>query len=219
MARRRKVRLIRSRTTKNVLIGAFFVFIGLAAVIDRVALDGFRQTLRYAIWASDDKKYFHQNAFLVCQTIDGDTLDIATPTAKNPTARVRLLGVDTPETKHPQKGQMYFGPEAETFTRQLADQQTVVILLDKSDNERDRYGRLLAYVVLPDGQILNERLIAEGYGYADLRFRHSQFDRYRDLMLTAIKDKKGLWKDVQPSQMPDWLVKQMPEIKRLLKNR
>src|SRR5690606_19653965 len=105
-----------------------------------------------------------------------DTLDIAAADGDMATTRIRLIGVDTPETQHPTGGPMYYGQEATDFAKRLAEGRQVTVLLDTVSDERDRYGRLLAYVVLPDGRVLNEVMIREGYGYADSRFRHSRYD-------------------------------------------
>ena len=77
--------------------------------------------------------------------------------------RVRLIGVDTPETKHPQKRVEQFGRESSEFLKRLAQGQRVTI---EFDNHRlhDRYGRLLAYLYLSDGRSINAEIIRQGYG-------------------------------------------------------
>jgi len=202
------------RTWKNALVLAFFLFIALAAVVDRTYLRPVRQTVRLAVWASDDRKRYHEQSFAVVEVIDGDTLDIAATDGDKPVTRIRLIGVDTPETKHPTIGKMYYGPEATDFSKQQAEGKTVTVLLDAVSNERDRYGRLLAYVVLPDGKTLNEELIRQGYGYADLRFNHSRFDLFAALMDVAIEQKTGLWQQVTRNQLPQWLARSRPALLR-----
>lgn len=76
---------------------------------------------------------------------------------------------------------MYFGPEAAEFTKQLSFGKHVTIYLDTSNRTRDKYERLLAYVQLPDDRFLNEVLVAEGFAYADVRFRHSFYNKYKQL--------------------------------------
>jgi micrococcal nuclease len=97
---------------------------------------------------------FSGNA-LVTRVIDGDTLevDIGGPVL------VRLLGIDTPEgLANPP---VCYGPEASTYTKQLAEGQTVLLEIDTRD--ADAAGRLLRYVYLPSGQMLNELLLQNGY--------------------------------------------------------
>jgi len=202
------------RTRKNALLLAVFLFIALAAVVDRQFLRPVRQTVQVAAWASDDYKRYHGQVFAVANVVDGDTLDIEAPDGQKPTTRIRLIGVDTPETKHPTVGVMYYGPQASAYAQQQAQGQRVTVFLDTVSAERDRYGRLLAYAALPDGRILNEALIGNGYGYADLRFKHSRFDDYVRLMDTAMMQKVGLWEQVTRKQLPAWLQRERPELLR-----
>ena len=77
----------------------------------------------------------------VIKTVDGDTLQLK---VNGKTERVRMIGVDTPETHHPKKPVQHYGPEAEQFTRDHLQGKTVYFELDV--RERDRYGRIIAYV-------------------------------------------------------------------------
>lgn len=92
--------------------------------------------------------------------IDGDTLDI---TINGVDERVRLLGVDTPETRVPDQPPECYGPEAAARTGALLPVGTVV-RLERDVVGRDDYGRLLAYVYrAADGLLVNEDLIRGGY--------------------------------------------------------
>jgi micrococcal nuclease len=79
--------------------------------------------------------------------------------------RLRLIGMDTPETVDPRKPVQCFGQEASTRAKELLDGQTATLELDASQGERDRYGRLLAYLWLPDGRNFAEVMIGEGYAH------------------------------------------------------
>jgi len=151
-----------------------------------------------------DFQKYHKKTFTVVGVVDGDTLDIDAPEGKRNYTRIRLWGIDTPETKHPEKGIMYFGPEAADFATKSALGKQVTVYLEEH-RTRGKFGRLLAYVQLPDGRFLNEVLVAEGFAYADLRFRHSLYHKYKQLEASARSGKKGLWKNVTPEQMPQWL--------------
>jgi micrococcal nuclease len=153
--------------------------------------------------ARDFEKY-HGKIFTVVNVVDGDTLDIDIADGKYEHTRIRLWGIDTPETKSPAVGVMYFGPEAAEFTKRLSLGKKVTVYLDENNNTRDKYRRLLAYVKLPDGRFLNEVLLSEGYAYADWRFRHSFYHKYKKLETAARRQKKGLWPNVTPEQMPEW---------------
>jgi len=152
--------------------------------------------------ASDFEKY-HARTFTVINVVDGDTIDINIPDGQYEHTRIRLWGVDTPETKHPKEGVMYFGPESAEFTRELTLGKKVTIYLEER-RTRGYYGRLLAYVQLPDGSYLNEVLLSEGFAYADVRFRHSFYNKYQQLEASSRSRKKGLWEKVTPEQMPQW---------------
>jgi micrococcal nuclease len=152
-----------------------------------------------------DFETYNGKQFAVVKVVDGDTLDIDIPDANYNHTRIRLWGVDTPETKDPRMaGPMYFGPEASEFATKLALGKQVGIYLDKDRNSRDKYHRLLAYVQLPDKTFLNEILLSEGYAYADLRFKHSFYNKYKQLESAARSQKKGLWAGVTPDKMPQW---------------
>jgi micrococcal nuclease len=157
---------------------------------------------------TDLSKYYGRQ-FTVIKVIDGDTIDINIPDGNYTHTRIRLLGIDTPETKDPRTGPMYFGKEASDFATNLAFGKQVTIFLDKDRNPRDKYHRLLAYIQLPDGTFLNEELLSEGYAYAYLPFKHSLFNKYKQLESVARSQKKGLWAGVTPEQMPKWRQKRL----------
>jgi len=152
-----------------------------------------------------DLEKYHTKTFIVVNVVDGDTIDIDIPDGRYEQTRIRLWGIDTPETKSEEFGVMYFGPEAADFTKKLALRRQVTVYLDVGNDTRGKYGRLLAYVKLPDGKFLNEVLLTEGYAYADLRFRHSLYNKYRQLQAGARSLKKGLWQNVTREQLPQWL--------------
>ena len=161
--------------------------------------------------ASDLEKY-NSKVFSVVKVVDGDTLDINIPDANHNHTRIRLWGIDTPETKKPNTPIMYFGPEASRFATESALGKNVKIFLDPNQKNRDKYRRLLAFVQLADGNYLNEELLMKGYAYADTRFKHSYFQRYFKLESAARSNKIGLWKNVKPEQFPEWIQNQRPEL-------
>jgi micrococcal nuclease len=160
---------------------------------------------------TSDFERYHEKTFSVVNIVDGDTLDIGIPDGKNDYTRIRLLGIDTPETSHPQGGTLYFGPEAAEFAAELALGKRVRIYLEE-DRTRGKYGRLLAYVQLPDNTVLNEILLTEGFAYAYLPFRHSFYHKYKQLEAVARGRKKGLWRQVTRQQLPEWLQRRKPKL-------
>jgi micrococcal nuclease len=97
---------------------------------------------------------------VVRRVVDGDTLLIS---AGGRSERVRLLGIDTPETVAPDRPVECFGPQSSAYAKRLLDGRRVALRYDRET--RDRYGRLLAYVYLggEDGVFVNARLVEQGY--------------------------------------------------------
>lgn len=208
---KQKLKMVMSRTKRNALQVAFcLVLLPSASILDHLAGAPLRQAItRYTLYTDDQKKY-HEKEFQVMNVIDGDTIDIQMSDGVLEYTRIRLLGIDTPETNNPKTGIMYYGSEATEYTKQLIADQPVTILIDTVADQRDYYGRLLAYIKLQDGSILNEQIIKNGYGYADLRFDHSHCKEYKQLMNQAIESKNGLWKKVTRDQLPTWLRQKRP---------
>ena len=135
----------------------------------------------------------------VQKVIDGDTFICSG-------YKVRLIGVDTPESKP--------NPRAEKQARSLGDLKTVLELGQKAKaftqslippgtrvrlefdvQQKDRYGRLLAYVYLPDGRMLNEVLLEEGYAALLTVPPNVKYaERLRKAQKRAVEEGKGLWK-------------------------
>ena len=204
-----------SRTQRNALIAAvFFVLLPVLMMLDHRFGGHLRQVIEQSTYTDADFQKYHRQTFTVLEVIDGDTLDIDIPDGEHEDTRIRLIGVDTPETKHPTVGKMYYGPEATEYSAAQALGKQVTILLDTVSDQRDRYGRLLAYVVLPDGRILNAELIKNGYGYAYLGFPHSEFATYQALMEQAIAEKMGLWQNAARDDLPQWLRSKRPDLLR-----
>jgi endonuclease YncB( thermonuclease family) len=125
--------------------------------------------------------------FLVVRVIDGDTFEIEGG------ERVRLIGVDTPESVKPNAPVECFARESSEYLKNLIEGKTVRLVRDKTD--RDRYARLLRYAYL--GEVfINEQIIREGYGEA-IAYRP---DTRQQVVLDvaeseAQREKKGLFSD------------------------
>jgi micrococcal nuclease len=141
----------------------------------------------------------------VVRVVDGDTLVVEIGGSEE---RVRLIGVDTPETVHPQKPVEYFGKEASAFTTRMAEGAVVRLEADPQTADRDKYGRLLRYVYLPDGKLLNAEIIAQGYGFAYVKYPFSKMEEFRQLEREAREASRGLWSETatgaasEPSSLP-----------------
>jgi micrococcal nuclease len=121
----------------------------------------------------------------VSRVSDGDTLTLETG------EDVPLIGVDTPEAKHPKQPVERFGKEATAFTKQMVEDQEVRLEYDQQ--RTDKYRRTLAYVDLADGTFLNAEIIQQGYGLADARFPFTYLEEFRKLEREAREAERGLW--------------------------
>jgi micrococcal nuclease len=122
----------------------------------------------------------------VKRAVDGDTLLLVDG------RRVRLLGVDTPETKKEGTPIQPWGLEAHTFTEQFVEGRSVRLEFDKE--RHDKYGRVLAYVYA-DQKLLNEELIRAGLGRAILNhpYRKAMKRRFRNAEKEARRAHRGIW--------------------------
>ncbi len=203
MSRRRKAGIV----TLCLLLAAIFIWLDHSPLKRR-----WRQQPKSEEQAKAyDLEKYHKKMFTIVKVVDGDTIDIDIPDVNHNLTRIRLWGVDSPETKSQYSSVMYFGPEAAEFTTESALGRQVTIYLEEHST-RGKYGRLLAYVQLPDDRFLNEVLVAEGFAYADLRFRHSLYQKYKQLESSARRQQKGLWEKVTRKQLPEWLQRMEPEL-------
>jgi micrococcal nuclease len=128
----------------------------------------------------------------VLDVIDGNTVVAGTSTSH---VKVRVIGIDTPETVHPDKAVEPFGPEATARARELLLGRTVCIQYDPdpAHDRWDKYGRLLAYVQLPDGRDFGQVIVEEGLGRAYTKFPFSRQVQYVQVEATARENAIGLW--------------------------
>lgn len=129
-------------------------------------------------------------AATVARVVDGDTLDVD---AEGQTRRVRVLGIDTPETKKPDAPVECFGPEATARTETLLPAGAPVTLVtdDRADHTDD-YGRALRHVTTEAGDNLGQILVAEGYAETTT-FPHSLTSDYNAAAGAARDQHAGLW--------------------------
>ncbi|MCX5633201.1 MAG: thermonuclease family protein [Phycisphaerae bacterium] len=175
----KKIKYAQSRLQKKILLLSALLLLSAVVWFDKT----FHPYLKTPLSTQktqdvNDWDKYNEKSFIVVKVVDGDTIDINIPDATYATTRIRLLGVDTPETKNPHTKVMYFGPEASKFTTDTVLGQIVFVIMDKKSKPRDKYHRLLCHIRLADGRILNEELISQGFGYADTRFPHSFYEKY-----------------------------------------
>jgi endonuclease YncB( thermonuclease family) len=131
----------------------------------------------------------------VIRAIAGDTLEVRLSNGKRPD--VRVIGIDTPETHRPGTPIECGGPQASKSMHKLADGQRVTLVTDPSQDRKDRYGRLLRYVVRRNnhkdlGKVQIRRGWAHVYVYAHYSFR--RIKAYKRAQRLARSAGVGFWK-------------------------
>ncbi|HEX6257889.1 MAG TPA: thermonuclease family protein [Candidatus Saccharimonadales bacterium] len=130
---------------------------------------------------------------------DGDTITVD---MNGQHEKVRMIGVDTPEKNHPDKPKQCYSTQASQFTKnKIVAAGTVVRLeADPLNDPRDRYNRLLRYVYLRDGTLLNKQLVSEGYGFAYTLYPFAKTTEFTEAHTQAQTAMKGLWQHCQATK-------------------
>jgi endonuclease YncB( thermonuclease family) len=180
--------LLRHRSRNRMFGFGAIVLLLLSVLLDRFGTFGYQ---------GDDWQRFDKQTVTVVHVADGDTLTIRDGGSGE--TKVRLIGVDTPELGD----SAHWSTQAHAYTRgRLADRQ-VTVKLDGTQT-RDRYGRLLAYLYVTDGDNFNLDLVRDGQAYAERRHGHLLRSQFESAEAEARKKGRGLWKDVRDDQQPQW---------------
>ncbi len=149
----------------------------------------------------------------VTSVIDGDTFNAIFPNGSE--ERVRLLGVDTPETTASGNNEneydditdleclALYGLEAKDFAESWLEGETVYIQFDSTAGFKGYYGRWLAYVFLIDGIDFNEELLNNGYARVYTEGACSKESYYITLQSQAMTDRVGLWACMPEEEPPE----------------
>lgn len=132
--------------------------------------------------------------------VDGDTIAVD---MNGNVEKVRFIGVDTPETHKPNTPVQCYGPQAAAYTKSRIGSGRVRLVSDPLSTDRDRYGRLLRYVYLPDGTDLNEALVQNGYAFYYPYFPFSHSSQFSSDEQSAIANHLGLWAACKPTPTDD----------------
>ena len=126
--------------------------------------------------------------YKVVKVIDGDTIAVDAGGKKE---TVRLIGIDAPEIGAKKE---CFSKEAEESVKNILSDASIELEEDESQNDRDKYGRFLGYIILKDGSNFNKTLIREGlakeYTY---KTPYKYQKEFKNAETEARKAKKGLW--------------------------
>lgn len=138
--------------------------------------------------------------YQVVSVTDGDTFKV---NIAGKTETLRLIGINTPETVDPRKPVECFGKEASNRAKQLLIGKKVRLEGDSTQDERDKYGRLLRYAWLEDGTFFNKAMISGGYAYEytyDTPYKYQA--EFKQAQTEAKNNKFGLWADGVCQQIP-----------------
>lgn len=129
--------------------------------------------------------------FRVVKVTDGDTLSVR---IGKDISKVRVVGINTPESVDPRRPVQCFGREASDKAKQLLSGRSVWLEADPSQSERDAYGRLLAFVWIDETTDFGLQMIREGYA---LEYTYRLPYRYQTSYRSAERDARqagvGLW--------------------------
>jgi micrococcal nuclease len=130
----------------------------------------------------------------VLRVVDGDTLRVA---LDGKTVAIRLIGINAPESvTRLREGECYGREALEALEHLLLSSSQISLVSDESQQDMDRYGRLLRYVYLEDGTFVNEWLVANGFAVEYTYDRPYEFQaRFREVQHVAVSEQRGLWRD------------------------
>lgn len=178
---------------KNKFIKLLSVFLAAAALFSFTGCDEeLLEALFYEETAEVDSANENRDGpYEVVKVVDGDTIKLMIDGEKK---NVRLIGIDTPESVHPDASKnVPEGTLASDHTKALVGDN--MLYIEYGVEREDHYGRPLCYVYLPDGTMLNEQLLIDGY--ADVLFVGSKNSMYKE-HFTELRDEardagRGLW--------------------------
>ena len=178
---------------KRLITGLMVIFLALAVqdgFFDTNAEDFAVPAKSSALVIATKTRPTAQTGTRVVRVVDGDTIVVLINGVQE---KVRLIGVDTPEIFDPRGSVQCFGEEASAFTKSLLENKFVRLEADASQDDSDKYERLLRYVYLDD-TLVNERIISEGYGHEYTYRRPYKYQtEFKNAEKSARESKKGLW--------------------------
>jgi micrococcal nuclease len=131
-----------------------------------------------------------ESEVLVSRVLDGDTFAYEKDGQEQ---KVRMAGINTPETKDPRYEVQCFGQEASDKTTEMIAGRPVKLVKDKLGSNIDLYGREIRLVYLADGTLLNRFLVENGYAFAETDYSFSLKDEFVNLEKEAKIAQRGLW--------------------------
>ncbi|MBI5025711.1 MAG: thermonuclease family protein [Nitrospirae bacterium] len=146
------------------------------------------------------------------KVIDGDTVSVRISASERISdkilingdeVKVRLIGIDTPETVHPMMDVEWFGKEATRKLRGWVEGKTVCLKMDRDRTQDvDKYGRLLRYLWL-NNFLVNAELVKQGYAFAYTKYPFQYLEDFRKYARDARKNNRGLWNSKKQKEWED----------------
>lgn len=130
------------------------------------------------------------NQYTVTKVVDGDTIEV---NIEGQATKVRLIGINTPETVDPRKEVECYGKEASNMLKELIEGKKVKLEADSTQQNTDKYGRLLRYVFLNDKNI-DLQMVEEGYAFEYTYFMPYKYQaEFKAAEKNAQVKNLGLW--------------------------
>ena len=131
---------------------------------------------------------------IVFSITDGDTIWVTIDGKNEP---VRLIGIDSPELETDVTKEACYSREAKNRMIELIKNQTIRLESDPSQDNRDKYERLLRYIFLSDGRNINEIMVREGYAweYTFLGRKYAYYEEFSNAEKSAKSARLGIWSE------------------------
>jgi micrococcal nuclease len=186
------MRPMSTRRKQKILIGVILTLITIFTT-DRNHLGIFTDSTKkiHTVSSFVSPAYSSSTVYLVTHVVDGDTIDIE---SAGKSSRIRLIGINSPESVDPRRPVQCFGKEAAQYAKELLEGNFVSVETDPSQGLYDKYGRILAYIFLSDGSSFNKKMISGGYAYEYTY--HAPYEYQKDFKAAqndAHLNGRGLW--------------------------
>jgi micrococcal nuclease len=181
------------KTIASGIITILLVIFGVTTAAHKTAPAPHKKAVQKLTITIDPTKLYE-----VGHVADGDTISV---NVGGQVLTVRLLGINTPETVDPRRPVQCFGKEASNKMKEIlgiagTSSPRVHLVIDSSQGDTDKYGRLLAYVTLDNGLEINQYMISEGYAYEyTYNTPYLRQAEFKAAELAAKTLHKGLWDD------------------------
>ena len=144
----------------------------------------------YCFFAAAGRSFIEKEVYTVSEVIDGDTIKVYTGSGIE---TIRLIGINAPEKSSPYREEECFGKEASAEAEKMLSGGKVFLEADPMVSDKDKYGRILRYVFMPDGRFVNAELVAGGFAF-NYPYENFQYLKYfNDLENRAKSARLGLW--------------------------